>query len=186
MFATRLSHGFVVLILLSSTTALAQHSHDGYGVPSEEFYKPVPPLPPDLHFTYHHASTAAEGWLRGRAALLHAQGNYMLAASQAMICHEQARSLALDNRQRWLEHRFWLKAWHEADLQRRIEARRAQLAARRLSTFGVFMLRPDEINRDGTDCLADDPDVASIPRAARAVEHAVRIADSVPRPRGRG
>ena len=147
MFATKLSYGFVVLILLSSTTALAQHSHDGYGVPSEEFYKPVSPLPPDLHFTYHHASTAAEGWLRGRAALLHAQGNYMLAASQAMICHEQARWLALDNRQRWLEHRFWLKAWHEADLQRRIEARRAQLAARRLSTFGVFMLRPDEINR---------------------------------------
>jgi hypothetical protein len=87
MFATKLSYGWVMLVLVSQATALGQLNPSDYGPPAVE-YRPVPPLPPDLNFTYHHASTAAEGWLRGQAALLHATGNYWLSLSQALICRE--------------------------------------------------------------------------------------------------
>jgi hypothetical protein len=78
----------------------------GQGLPrSVPDYRPVPPLPAELGFSYHHASTALEGALRGQAAVTHAAGNYWLSVSQAMICHEIARGLAIENDQAWITFR---------------------------------------------------------------------------------
>src|SRR6185436_12828406 len=45
----------------------------------------------------YHASTVAEGYLRGRAAVIDALGNYAVNSSQAAILSEQARSLNREN-----------------------------------------------------------------------------------------
>jgi hypothetical protein len=146
MFATRLTSGFVAFALLSPTALIAQPDSQPYVSP-EEFYKPVPPLNPDLHFTYDHASTAAEGWLRGQAALTHATGSYWLSLSQALICREQARWLALDNQRRWIEYRRGLRAWREEDLTRSKEAKRVKHQASRRSKYAVYLLSADELDR---------------------------------------
>lgn len=46
----------------------------------------------------HHSSTAAEGYLRGRAALVHAQADYVLKMSQAMTIMQEARTRDIENR----------------------------------------------------------------------------------------
>lgn len=45
----------------------------------------------------YHASTAAEGYLRGVASVTRARGEYNLLTSQAAINAQQARSMGLDN-----------------------------------------------------------------------------------------
>lgn len=145
MFATKLHYGFLLLTLLSPASTLAQLCN--YDEPPGGYHQPVSPLPPDFCFTYHHASTAAEGWLRGRAAVIHATGNYWLSVSQALICREQARWLALANRERWIEHCIQLRAFQEAERQRRIEQRRIANQARWLSKYKVYLLTPSQFDR---------------------------------------
>jgi hypothetical protein len=145
MFRKELSLGCLLLVLAVQTSARAQP--DNYGEPPGDHYQPVPPLPPDLGFTYHHASTAAEGWLRGRAAYIHAMGNYWLSVSQALICREEARWMALTNRQRWIDHCIALRRFYELDRQHRIAERRLANEARWLSVYKVYLLTPDQFNR---------------------------------------
>jgi len=44
-----------------------------------------------------HSSTVAEGYLRGKAAVVDAAGSYNLNTAQAMVSAEQARALTLEN-----------------------------------------------------------------------------------------
>jgi hypothetical protein len=107
----------------------------------------VPPLPPELGFSCHHASTALEGALRGAAQLKHATGNYWLALSQASICREEARWLALANRRRFVSDQISLREWRETDRQRRIAERRYANEAVRPAVYEVYRLKPSQLDR---------------------------------------
>src|SRR3954467_3657705 len=87
-----------------------------------------------------HASTAAEGFLRGRAAVIDAVGNFEVNDAQAGILLEQGRSLNRDNNLKQTEALHLQKRmWEDARVQARKdrEARLAegrQLLAERRST----------------------------------------------------
>jgi len=59
---------------------------------------------------HHHASTAAEGYARGLAAMLYAQGVYNRMTAEARIAHAQAYAHELENRQRQVETYFNVRA----------------------------------------------------------------------------
>ena len=76
------------------------------------------------YFSYHHASTAAEGYLRGVAAVMHAQGQYNRMTAEAMVAAEQARQLQIQNRELAASTRFSMQAANE---QARAKARRPRI-----------------------------------------------------------
>jgi hypothetical protein len=132
-----------VLLFTLATTAVAQNGGEmGY-----DFYRPVSPLPPELQFTYDHASTALEGALRGQAQVIHASGNYWLSIAQAMICREQARTLDLLNRQRWVEYRIGLHQWLELKRQGHIDDVRRSNDAKRPTKYAVYRLDSTKLDR---------------------------------------
>jgi len=59
---------------------------------------------------HHHASTAAEGYARGVAAILYAQGAYNRLSAEARMVHAQAYAQELENRQRAVDTFFNLRA----------------------------------------------------------------------------
>jgi hypothetical protein len=146
MFATKLLYASLLVAIVSATSAWAQPV-EYYAEPPGGYYQPVPPLPPDYGFAYHHASTAAEGWLRGQAACIYAAGSYWLSVNQALICQEQARMLALANQQRWIDHCIAMRAQYEAERLHRIEERRMANEAHWLSRYQAYLLTPAELNR---------------------------------------
>jgi hypothetical protein len=145
MVTKSIQHAFILLVLLGQSFAEAQS--DRYEGPSGGFYPPVAPWPPEMFFRYHHASTALEGALRGMAALRHADGSYLMSASQAAILNEQARWLALDNRQRWIEFRIGLRHWREFDRQARVAKKRKANESRRQTRYAVYQLGSDQFDR---------------------------------------
>ena len=148
MFAKKLQGACVVLALVYSPSAtLAQNNGSADGWP-ESFYQPVSPLPPDLGFTYHHASTAAEGWQRGRAALIHARGNYWLSVSQAAIQFEVARSLEQYNHRQWIAFCIANRERLKTDRYQRTEAQRIRNEAQRGEKFeAAYRLAPEQFDR---------------------------------------
>lgn len=64
----------------------------------------------------YHASTIAEGYLRGRAAVIESMGRYNYDTSLALINREEARRMFMMNRQQAVETRF---AMREVNLQYR-------------------------------------------------------------------
>src|SRR5829696_8643782 len=73
----------------------------------------------------YHASTAAEGYLRGRAAVIDAVGNFKVNAAQAAILREQGRALDRENNLKQTEAlHLQKKMWEDA----RIQARRVREA----------------------------------------------------------
>jgi hypothetical protein len=136
-----------MFIALASQHSTAE-AHNGVNpVATNPFFYPVPPLPPELGFAYHHASTAFEGALRGQAQRLHAAGNYWLAVSQALVCREQARALALANRQRWVDYRTGMRTRHESERERRIAEQRRVNEARRPLKYSVYRLTADQLDQ---------------------------------------
>lgn len=86
----------------------------------------------------YQASTAAEGYLRGQAALLQARGIASIYYAQALNELEVARSLNLENRRAYLQfradHQEVLEARREQKREesiRRLEQRQQRLAAER-------------------------------------------------------
>lgn len=83
-------------------------------VPTSSVYSLPAPYSADYGYTRpwgyayhrHHASTAAEGYMRGVAAMTRAQGEYNLMTSQANVFNEQARSMSLDNHKKGVETYF--------------------------------------------------------------------------------
>jgi len=102
---------------LGQSPAQAQVAHRPVVVPASYFYNmPTPytmPRPivrpwPYPYYRYH-ASTAAEGYMRGVAAVTRARGEYNLLTSQAAINAEHARNLALDNSKKNAETFFAMR-----------------------------------------------------------------------------
>ena len=89
----------------------------------------------------YHASTAAEGFLRGRAAVIDALGNFEVNDAHAGILFEQGRALNRENNLRQTEAlQLQQKMWDDARIRARKEreARSAegqQLLAERRSTI---------------------------------------------------
>ena len=140
MFTTRLTNGCVLVLLVCLTTvALAEEP--------TQYSRPVPPIPPENGMSINHSSTALEGALRGTAQVIHATGNYWLAVSQALICREEARWLALSNRMRYVEYRIALRNWRELDRLGRIAERRTANEASRAARHEVYRLSPRQFDR---------------------------------------
>lgn len=106
-----------------------------------------------VHSSYH-ASTVAEGFLRGRAAVIDAVGNFEVNDAQAGILLQQERALNRDNNLKQTEAlHLQKKMWEDARVQARRdrEARLAegrQLLAERRSTVyrDAYQLSTSELN----------------------------------------
>jgi hypothetical protein len=151
------STGFALAILMIAATgrAFAESDPSDYEYTSPTaFHQPVAPLPVELGFTQHHSSTAAEGFMRGEAAVIQAQGNYELATSQASILFEQSRALNRENdlkqtqallaqQDMWREGRQAEREYRDAQL----EEGRAKLINRRATVLHqTYKLSPTELN----------------------------------------
>ncbi len=86
-----------IVVALVAATGFAQTPEDYINTPPGPFHRPVSPYPIELGYTQHHASTATEGFLRGKAELIQAWGNFHLSTSQAAILQQQARWLDREN-----------------------------------------------------------------------------------------
>src|SRR4051812_7564043 len=73
-------------------------------------------------FRHYHASTAAEGFLRGKAAVIDSLGNFEVSDGQAQILREQARSLDRENDLKQTQAlQLQKKMWSDARIQARNE-----------------------------------------------------------------
>jgi hypothetical protein len=99
MSSAIISYRFVVSFIVSSavgfaaSASFAQSGYSGSGHSMRGSYAGYS----DYGYGYGHASTAAEGYLRGKATVIDSLGNFAVNSSQAAILSEQARSLNLDN-----------------------------------------------------------------------------------------
>lgn len=137
----------VLLAIFVSSASAQQAQQSEREKRYTDYYRPVSPLPPDLAFTNHHASTALEGSLRGEAQLVHASGNFWLSLAQAMICREHARTLSLNNQQQWLSFKAAVRKSYESDRQRRTSNQKQANDARRAERNAVHRLKNDQVNR---------------------------------------
>jgi hypothetical protein len=122
--------------LLASGTAYGQSMYASESTPTHAY----PVSYGSGSYGSYHASTAAEGFLRGRAAVIDAIGNFEVNDAQAGILLEQGRALNRENNLKQTEAlHLQKKMWDEARLQARRdrEARLAegkQLLAQRQAT----------------------------------------------------
>lgn len=143
----KLASLYILLAALVSSAAAEQAQQSEREKRYTDYFRPISPLPPDLAFTNHHASTALEGSLRGQAQLVHASGNFWLSVAQAMICREHARTLSLDNLQQWLLFKAAVRKSYESDRQRRTSNQKQANDARRTERNAVHRLQNDQVNR---------------------------------------
>ena len=142
------------ILLVSVSTAAAQTDPDAVLAPNRPFYQPTPTMPSDMHFTQDHCSTAFEGSLRGRAAVIHAWGNYYINRAQALILREQARALYRENRVKltqalYFRQELWRNAREKARNERDARAIEGQqkVAFQRSTVFReVYQLSPTEFD----------------------------------------
>jgi hypothetical protein len=147
MFVKKYQIGCIVILVVSqASSAVAQRSGNNDHSPSTHL-TPVLQRPPEIGLTYDHASTALEGMERGQVALLHATGDYWLNVNQALICREQARSLALANKQQWVDYRIGMRTWREGERQRRIAEQRSLNDSRLAAKLAVYRLEDDQLDR---------------------------------------
>lgn len=105
-------------------------------------------------YGHYHASTAAEGFLRGKAAVIEAVGNFEVLDAQARILNEQARALDRENDINQTKALLaQKKLWSDARIQERKdrEARSADgrqlLAQRRATNYrDAYQLSANELN----------------------------------------
>ncbi len=139
-------------------TAIAEQgeqSSDSYRFDTPKtFHQPIPTTPVGFGFTHSHSSTAAEGYLRGKAAVIDAVGSFLLAESQAAILFEQARSLDQQNdvnqtKALHAQQALWREARDAKRIYRekRLAEGRAKLAARKAAVHqAVYRLSPTDVN----------------------------------------
>src|SRR4051794_13627539 len=78
------------------------------------------PYGPSSGYGGYHASTAAEGFLRGKAAVIDAVGNFEVNDAQAQILREHARALDRENKLKQTEAlQLQKKMWNDARIQAR-------------------------------------------------------------------
>jgi hypothetical protein len=142
------------ILLVSVSTTAAQSDPNAVLAPKRPFYQPVPTMPPDMFFTHHHSSTALEGALRGRAAVIHAWGNNYVNRAQALILREQARALYRENRVKLTQalqyrHELWDNAREKERNDQRARAADGQqrIAEQRSTVFpDVYQLSSTEFD----------------------------------------
>ena len=122
MFAATFTNRFLAGFFASFATLLAAGiavGQSSYGSESA----PVHSYPFSYgygSFGSYHASTAAEGFLRGRAAVIDAIGNFRVNDAQAGILREQGRALDRENDLKQTEAlHLQKKMWEDARIQAR-------------------------------------------------------------------
>jgi hypothetical protein len=111
----------------------------------QALYRTYPPYYPGRYHhgsIYRHASTPAEGFARGAAALLRARGEYLLLASHARVTAAEARRREIENRQQWIESSFQMR---EANRQLRAAERRPRPSRETLAAYARAG-RPDRLS----------------------------------------
>src|SRR2546430_16796847 len=111
-FATFTNRSAIGLIVSFATIVAARTSvaQSGYGYLSA----PARSYSPPLVCGSYHASTAAEGYLRGRAAVIDSLGNFEVNDGQAEILREQGRALNRENNLKQTEAlQSQLKMWSD-------------------------------------------------------------------------
>jgi hypothetical protein len=150
-FTNRLFAGFFVsFATLLAGTAFGQSMSGNVSTPTHSY----PSYYGYGSYGSYHASTAAEGFLRGRAAVIDALGNFEVNDAQAGILLEQGRALNRENNLRQTEAlHMQKKMWADARIQARKdrEARMAegqQLLAQRQATVyrDAYQLSADELD----------------------------------------
>jgi hypothetical protein len=101
------------------------------------YYMPNPYGP-----RHHHASTAAEGYLRGMAARVQAQGVYNRLTAEARVIHTEAERREIENREMAAETYFAMRA---ANLEARDAERRPRPTAADLARFSE-QAKPDRLS----------------------------------------
>jgi hypothetical protein len=149
-FAVGLFVSFRVLFAVTDAFGQSHVRYDGAHVVTRHVHS----YPVGFGFGRYHASTAAEGYLRGKAAVIEAAGNFEVLDAQAQILREQARAL---DRQNDLKQTAALhaqkKMWADARAQERREQElratqgRELLAQRRATVYRqAYQLSADELN----------------------------------------
>jgi len=145
---------FSLVSLLTLSASIAQSPENYTSIGSGSIHQPVSPFPVEMGFSQHHSSTALEGALRGKAAVIQAWGNFELADSQAQILLEQARSLDRENdlaqtaalhaqQKMWRDNRIQARKTRDS----RVAEGRVILAARRATVYrDAYQLSPAELN----------------------------------------
>ncbi len=129
-------------LLVAAGNGFAQTPTDYSNTPPGPFHHPVAPLPLEQGFTQDHASTAAEGFLRGKAQVIQARGNFLLSESQSRILRQQARWLDRENDLKQTQalltqKKMWSDARTQEQKDRQTRSNEGQqlLAARQASVY---------------------------------------------------
>lgn len=139
---------------LTAGSGFAQTPDDYRNTPPGPFHQPVPPYPVEFGFSQDHSSTAAEGFLRGKAAVIQSLGNFQLSKSQAEILREQARWLDRENNLKQTEalhaqQKLWSDARAQAEATRktRLAEGRKILAERKATVLRQkLQLSPNQLD----------------------------------------
>jgi hypothetical protein len=157
MFSVSLTNRFFAVSIVSFATLLAAGTavgqSSGYEGGSEHHSQPSSYGGYGSYGSYH-ASTAAEGFLRGHAAVIDALGNFEVNDAQAGILREQGRALDRENDLKQTEAlHLQKKMWEDARIQaRRDRAARSLegqqiLAERRATVYrDAYLLSAEELN----------------------------------------
>jgi hypothetical protein len=146
----------VLAVAAVATAAAAQTEPGSYGEPPGPFHQPVAPYPVEMGFSQHHSSTFAEGWSRGRAALVQAEGNFRLSQAQAGVINEQGRWINRINdleqtRALYAQQELWRENRDREQLLRdeRSANGAAKLALRERTLYhSVYQLSAGQLDRE--------------------------------------
>jgi hypothetical protein len=163
--------------LMLATAGVAQ-SPENYTLPTGPIHQPVSPYSVELGFTQHHASTAAEGFLRGKAAVIQAAGNFELSASQAAILREQARALDRENDlQQTAALLTQRKLWEDARFQARKDRDARRLAGQQLAAERATTVYRDayQLSTNDLDPITGEINWPAVLLAERFTAHRAQI-----------
>jgi hypothetical protein len=157
MFAATFTNRFFAGAFVSFATLIAAGTAVGqssYGVESGSTHYSQPYSYGYGSYGSYHASTAAEGFLRGRAAVIDALGNFEVNDAQAAILREQGRALDRENDLKQtqalhLQKKMWEDARFQArkDRDARIAEGRMVLAERRATIYReAYQLSSNELD----------------------------------------
>ena len=136
----------VVVSLGSVAAAQAQHTngypHQASGSrPAHHYYQVAPVYGPGW---YYHSSTAAEGYARGQAAIISAQGQYNLMTAAARNVAAEAHQQEIANRKQRIETYFAMREVSRAARSvERSPRQQIQIAA----STKAKGLGPEDLNR---------------------------------------
>ena len=111
-------------------------TYGGYPTP----YPAVSPYP--LPYHYRHASTAAEGYLRGLSALTTARAAANVMNAQSRVIDEEAQRRDIENRENWADTYHRMRETNKAAREAARGPRLTQEDANRIAQAG----RPEELS----------------------------------------